>query len=180
MAIDGQFSRSALAIPDVAPVGLTTFDAKDPDTAYPPIVPLRPPAGAPNVLVILIDDVGLGASSAFGGTFVRHRTSSGWRLVASSTRGSTPRREHFSPVGTLKLYVDDNVVGEQEIKTIASRFSLCGEGLCIGYDGGDAVSSEYEPKFEFTGGHVVKVVIDVAEDAYVDLERQLAAALARD
>src|SRR5215212_11989142 len=29
--------------------------------------PLRPPEGAPNVLVILLDDVGFGASSAFGG-----------------------------------------------------------------------------------------------------------------
>jgi hypothetical protein len=27
------------------PVGLTTYDAKDPDTKYPPIVPLRPPQG---------------------------------------------------------------------------------------------------------------------------------------
>ena len=31
------------------------------------IEPLRPPAGAPNVLVVLLDDVGFGASSAFGG-----------------------------------------------------------------------------------------------------------------
>ena len=92
----------------------------------------------------------------------------------------TGTAEHFSPLGTLKLYVDDNVVGEQEIKTIASRYSLCGEGLCIGYDGGDAVSSEYTPKFEFTGGRVVKVVIDVADDAYIDVEQHLAAALARD
>ena len=59
--------REILPIPDVPPAGLTTFDAKDPDTAYPPIVPLRPPKGAPNVLIILIDDVGFGASSAFGG-----------------------------------------------------------------------------------------------------------------
>jgi arylsulfatase len=59
--------RHILPIPDVPPVGLTTFDAKDPDTAYPPIAPLRPPVGAPNVLVILLDDVGFGASSAFGG-----------------------------------------------------------------------------------------------------------------
>jgi len=59
--------RDVLPIPDVAPVGLTTYDAKDPDTSYPPIEPLRPPAGAPNVLVVLIDDVGFGASSAFGG-----------------------------------------------------------------------------------------------------------------
>ena len=34
---------------------------------YPPIVTLRPPAGAPNVLIVLLDDVGFGASSAFGG-----------------------------------------------------------------------------------------------------------------
>jgi arylsulfatase A-like enzyme len=61
------FKRDNLPIPDITPVGLTTFDAKDPDTKYPPIVPHRPPAGAPNVLVILIDDVGFGASSAFGG-----------------------------------------------------------------------------------------------------------------
>ncbi|KAA0079546.1 arylsulfatase [Mycolicibacterium sp. P9-64] len=56
-----------LPIPDVAYVGLTTYDAKDPDTSYPPIKDVRPPATAPNVLVILIDDVGFGASSAFGG-----------------------------------------------------------------------------------------------------------------
>ena len=59
--------REVLPIPDKPPMGLTTYDAKDPDTKYPPIVPLRPPEGAPNVLIVLIDDVGFGASSAFGG-----------------------------------------------------------------------------------------------------------------
>ncbi len=59
--------RSILPIPDRAHVGLTTYDAKDPDTKFPPIEPLRPPTGAPNVLIVLLDDVGFGASSAFGG-----------------------------------------------------------------------------------------------------------------
>jgi Sulfatase len=59
--------REVLPIPDRQPVGLTSYDAKDPDTSFPPITRLRPPAGAPNVLVILLDDVGFGASSAFGG-----------------------------------------------------------------------------------------------------------------
>jgi len=59
--------RSVLPIPDRRPVTLTTYDAKDPDTKFPPITQLRPPTGAPNVLVILLDDVGFGASSAFGG-----------------------------------------------------------------------------------------------------------------
>jgi arylsulfatase len=48
-------------------VGVTTYDAKDPDTKFPPIERLLPPKGAPNVLVVLLDDVGFAASSAFGG-----------------------------------------------------------------------------------------------------------------
>ena len=49
------------------PSGLTTYDAKDPDTSFPPIEPVRPPESAPNVLIVLLDDVGFGASSVFGG-----------------------------------------------------------------------------------------------------------------
>lgn len=60
-------ARMHLPMPEIPPWGITTYDAKDPDTKFPPIVPLRPPAGAPNVLIILLDDVGFGASSAFGG-----------------------------------------------------------------------------------------------------------------
>ena len=59
--------REVLPIPHREHVGLTTYDAKDPDTAYPPLEPLRPPDGAPNVLIVLLDDVGFAASSAFGG-----------------------------------------------------------------------------------------------------------------
>ena len=64
---DEKFARKVLPIPDVARAGLITYDAKDPDTKFPPIRDLRPPQGSPNVLVILIDDVGYGASSVFGG-----------------------------------------------------------------------------------------------------------------
>ena len=66
MAAD-RHARTMLPIPDRPASGLTTYDAKDPDTAFPPIEPLLPPDGAPNVLVVLVDDVGFGASSAFGG-----------------------------------------------------------------------------------------------------------------
>ena len=59
--------RTVLPIPDKAYAGLVTYDAKDPATSFPPIEPLRPPEGAPNVLIVLIDDVGFSASSAFGG-----------------------------------------------------------------------------------------------------------------
>jgi arylsulfatase A-like enzyme len=62
-----QVAREKLPIPDRPFEGTLPFDAKDPEATFPPIEPLRPPAGAPNVLVILLDDVGFGASSAFGG-----------------------------------------------------------------------------------------------------------------
>jgi len=60
---------------------------------------------------------------------------------------------------------------------------LSGEGLCVGYDSGDAISSEYKPKFEFSGGRIIKVVYDVAQDdahKYEDVERAMAAKMARD
>jgi arylsulfatase A-like enzyme len=61
--------RDVLPIPDAHQPypGLVTYDAKDPATSFAPIEQLRPPPGAPNVLVILLDDVGFAASSAFGG-----------------------------------------------------------------------------------------------------------------
>jgi arylsulfatase A-like enzyme len=59
--------REILPIPDRPYMGFVAYDAKSPDSAFPAIEPLRPPAGAPNVLVVLLDDVGVGASSAFGG-----------------------------------------------------------------------------------------------------------------
>jgi len=51
--------------------------------------------------------------------------------------------EHHEAIGPLRLYVDDQLVGEQEIRTVLGHFSLCGEGLCIGYDSADPVSSAY-------------------------------------
>jgi len=62
-----KIQRTVLPIPDRPRTGLITYDAKDPDTKFPPITQLRPPKGAPNVLMVLIDDAGFGSSSAFGG-----------------------------------------------------------------------------------------------------------------
>jgi arylsulfatase A-like enzyme len=59
--------RDVLPIPDRAYDGPIYQDAKDPAAKFPPIEPLRPPAGAPNVLVVLLDDAGFGCASAFGG-----------------------------------------------------------------------------------------------------------------
>ena len=76
-------ARAMLPIPDRPSPGLTTYDAKDPDTAYPPIEPLLPPDGAPNVLIVLLDDVGFGASSTFGGPC---QTPTGDKLAAAGLK----------------------------------------------------------------------------------------------
>jgi arylsulfatase len=88
--------------------------------------------------------------------------------------------KNLEAIGQMKLYIDDKVVAEGSFRTQTGHYALCGEGLCIGYDGGDAVSSEYSSGFKFSVGEVIKVVFNVGNDVYVDVERKLAAAMARD
>ena len=83
-------------------------------------------------------------------------------------------------LGTMTLYVDEKPIESGKFRTQTGHYSLCGEGLCIGYDSGDAVSSDYKGKFPFTDGRIIKVIYDIANDVYVDVERKLAAAMARD
>ena len=67
MSDPDKIQRTVLPIPDQPYKGLIMYDAKDPESKFPPIAQLRPPKDAPNVLLILIDDAGFGSSSAFGG-----------------------------------------------------------------------------------------------------------------
>lgn len=59
--------RAHLPMPNTKHAASIVYDAKSPDAKFPPIQDLRPPKGAPNVLIVLIDDAGFGSSSAFGG-----------------------------------------------------------------------------------------------------------------
>ena len=67
MSTENEKHRSHLPMPSEKFRGYIAYDGKDPDSKFPPIKPLLPPEGAPNVLLILIDDAGFGSSSAFGG-----------------------------------------------------------------------------------------------------------------
>ena len=82
--------------------------------------------------------------------------------------------------GTAKLYVDDQVVAEASLKTQPGHFALCGEGLTIGRDSSDPVSNQYPAAFPFTGGTIREVEVNIGDDVYLDVEREFAAALARD
>ena len=88
--------------------------------------------------------------------------------------------EHNESLGTTKLYVNDKVVAEGPMKTQPGKFTLSGDGLCIGYDSGDAVSHEYKTPGRFTGGEIEFVGVTVENAQYLDLERLAAAALAVD
>jgi len=84
--------------------------------------------------------------------------------------------------GTLSLYYGDRKVGEGRIKNQPGYFELAGEGLCVGRDGGAAVTDDYpgQHPYRFTGGTIKRVAIDVSGQPYLDLERQAEAMLARE
>src|SRR6202044_3100642 len=67
MGVEDKKHRSHLPIATPERTGFMAYDARDLDSKFPPIEQLRPPKGAPNVLIILIDDAGFGAAGAFGG-----------------------------------------------------------------------------------------------------------------
>jgi arylsulfatase len=88
--------------------------------------------------------------------------------------------EHGESTGTAKLYVDEKVVAEGPMRAQVGKFTLSGDGLCVGFDSADPVSRSYPPGFPFTGGTILGVGVDIGEDQYLDLEREAAAAFARD
>jgi arylsulfatase len=84
--------------------------------------------------------------------------------------------------GTLTLYFGDQAVGSGHLTTQPGKFSLAGEGLNVGKEGGEPVTDDYpgEPPWPLVGGSIVKCVIDISGDAFVDLAAEARAAFARD
>ena len=84
--------------------------------------------------------------------------------------------------GTLSLYIDDEKVGEGKIKTQPGKFSLAGEGLNIGKEGAEPVTDDYPGDYPwaFAGGTIHQATVDVAGEPWVDLEKEVVAAFARD
>ncbi len=83
-------------------------------------------------------------------------------------------------IGVAKLYVGDKVVAEMPMRTQPGKFTLSGDGLCVGYDSGDAVSGEYKTPGEFRGGHILGVGVTVEKTQYLDLKKEAERALMRD
>ena len=88
--------------------------------------------------------------------------------------------KNLEALGTMTLYVDDKAVASADFRTQSGHYALCGEGVAIGRDSADPVSTEYSSGFALSGGQIFKVTYDIGDDAYIDLERRLGAILARD
>jgi arylsulfatase len=85
--------------------------------------------------------------------------------------------EHKENLGKAKLYINDKVVAEGPMKTQLGKFTLAGDGLCVGYDSGDAVSQEYTTPGTFKGGTIRFVEVGVDKAQYLDREMELKRAL---
>jgi arylsulfatase len=100
------------------------------------------------------------------------------------TLGMEFTRESAGPnkesIGNTKLWVNDKVVAEGPMRAQVGKFTLSGDGLCVGYDSGDAVSALYKSPGRFKGGKIKVVGVTTEKAQYLDLEMAAAGAMARD
>ena len=75
-------------------------------------------------------------------------------------------------LGSTTLYIDDQEVASGDMRAQSGKFTLSGDGLCIGYDSGDAVSSLYETPGEFEGGTIFEVAVSISGETYENLEAE--------
>lgn len=140
--------REILPIPDVPVRGTMALDARD--ATFPPIEPLRPPAGAPNVVLVLIDDMGFGAPSVTGGPCAMpalQRIADGGLLynrfhttaLCSPTRAAllTGRNHHAAGMGSVAEVATgapgNDSVRPNSVATVAEILRLNGYNTgCVG------------------------------------------------
>jgi arylsulfatase len=106
----------------------------------------------------------------------------GHNLIVSASFDKTTEDPPGVAVGTLSLWHADQKVAQAQIKTQPGKFTIGGEGLCIGRDGASGVTDKYPgtQPWRFTGGTIRRVAIDVSGEPYIDLEREAVALLMRE
>ena len=115
-----------------------------------------------------------GAEVRLGPSSSRANTRSAWsssatRPASTASRSARPRStstRRSSPRATMK--------------TQPGKFTLAGDGLCVGRDSGDAVSEDYKTPGDFKGGTILGVGVTVEKKQYLDLEKLAHAAFAVD
>src|SRR5262245_21841599 len=69
--------------------------------------------------------------------------------------------KYHESLGKTRLYVNDKVVAEGPMRAQVGKFTLSGDGLCVGRDSGDNVSEDYKSPAEFKGGRILGVAVNV-------------------
>lgn len=102
------------------------------------------------------------------------------QVVLSASFDMTPGT--MPAEGTLTLHIGKDAVGSATIRTQPGKFSIAGEGLNVGKDTAEPVTSDYagESPWPFTGGTIQRVAVDVSGEPFVDLAQEAAMAFARD
>ena len=83
----GASAQEVLPAPPAPFKGQIGLSAKDSKSDFPQ--PVQAPKGAPNIVLVLLDDVGFGASSTFGGPDQIRRRWSGWPRTGCATHSFT-------------------------------------------------------------------------------------------
>ena len=80
-------------------------------------------------------------------------------------------------IGTAKLYVNEKEVATGPLRVQVGKFTLVGDGLCVGFDSGDPVSKLYKSPGEFKGGTITFVKVSTGKEKYTDLKTEAVRAL---
>lgn len=88
--------------------------------------------------------------------------------------------EYRESIGTAKLYVNDKEVAKSPMKAQVGKFTLVGDGLCVGYDNADPVSKLYSTNNAFKGGTISFVKVSTGKEAFSELEMESARAWAKE
>jgi hypothetical protein len=83
-------------------------------------------------------------------------------------------------LGVRPVAPSREVVAQGPMRAQVGKFTLSGDGLCVGRDSGDAVSQEYQSPGTFKVGTILGVAVSVEKEQYLDLEKIAAAAYAVD
>ena len=98
----------------------------------------------------------------------------------SYVRTGTVENSH-TPLGDVTLYIDGEAVGSiSKVKAHPGTFGLAGAAISVGRNTGSAVSSTFKAPYDFTGGTIAQVNVDLSGTPYVDVEKELALAFSKD
>ncbi len=99
---------------------------------------------------------------------------------AAYARTGTVENSH-TPLGDVTLYIDGEAVAElSDVKAHPGTFGLAGATISVGRNTGSAVSSTFKAPYEFTGGTIAQVDVDLSGAPYLDVEKELALAFSKD